>query len=151
MATETVSANERVAIIQECNTLIHRFAERNDARDVDAVAALFVEDAVFIRPTAPDKPVKGREAIREQLRARPPGRMTRHICANTVVTVVGPEEATATSYVLLFTAENAEGAALPVPADPRQLLGAYQDRFVRDRDGIWKFKERVGSLAMSIG
>lgn len=151
MASQSVDALERLLIVQDCTALIARFAERNDARDADALAEMFVEDGVFARPTAPDKPVRGREAIREQFRARPAGRMTRHLCANTVVTVESATQASAHSYVLLFTAAHGEGAPLPVQADGKQLLGAFRDLMVRDGDGVWKFKERLGSLAMAIG
>jgi ketosteroid isomerase-like protein len=147
---EQFTPQERLLIVQECTQLIARFAERNDARDADAVAEMFVEDGVFARPTAPDAPVRGREAIRAQFRARPANKMTRHICANVLVDVLSHTEATSQSYILLFTATLAEGAALPAKADPKQLLGAYHDRIVRDQDGHWKFKERIGSLAMSV-
>jgi ketosteroid isomerase-like protein len=150
MTHEDISPLDRLLIIKECESLIVRFAERNDARDADALAQMFVEDGSFARPTAPDRPIRGREAIREQFRARPANKMTRHICANTVVEVVDRTEATAVSYILLFTATLEDGATLPVKADARKLLGAYRDLIVRDTDGIWKFRERVGSLAMSI-
>ena len=151
MAETQVSALERLLIIQECTQLIARFAERNDARDADALADMFVEDGVFMRPTAPDAPVRGREAIREQFRARPPNKLTRHVCANTVVTVKSTIEATAHSYILLFTATLMDGAVMPVKADAKQLLGAYDDRIVRDADGVWRFRERRGSLSMTVG
>jgi len=83
--------------------------------------------------------------------ARPPGTLTRHDCTNTVVTVLSATEAKAHSYILLFTAPVAEGAVPPVKADTKQLLGAFDDTFVRDSDGSWKFKNRQGSLAMTIG
>ena len=142
---------QRVLIIQACTELINRFAERNDARDADALADMFVEDGMFARPTMPDQPIRGRETIRERFRARPPGTLTRHVCTNTVVTVLSATEARAHSYILLFTAAVAEGAVLPVKADTKQLLGAFDDTFVRDADGAWKFKNRQGSLAMTIG
>jgi uncharacterized protein (TIGR02246 family) len=147
----TISPLEHLLIVQACTALIHRFADRNDARDANALADMFVEDGVFARPTAPDKPVTGREAIRAQFAARPPGKLTRHICSNTIVTVVSASEATAVSTILLYTATLSEGAVLPVKADAKQLLGAYEDRIVRDNDGAWKFKERRGSLAMNVG
>jgi len=150
MTLDDISPLDRLLIVKECESLIARFAERNDARDPDAIAQMFVEDGSFARPTAPDKPVHGREAIREQFRARPANKMTRHICANTIVDVVSGTEAKAVSTIVLYTAPVEEGATLPVKADAKKLLGAYHDRIVRDADGIWKFKERVGSLAMLI-
>lgn len=141
---------QRMLIVQACTELINRFAERNDARDANALADMFVEDGVFARPTMPDQPVRGRETIRERFHARPPGTLTRHVCTNTVVTVLSATEAKAHSYILLFTAPVAEGAVLPVKADAKQLLGAFDDSFVRESDGTWKFKHRQGSLAMTI-
>jgi uncharacterized protein (TIGR02246 family) len=152
---ETVMADidplQRMLIVQACTELIHRFAERNDARDADAVADMFAEDGIFARPTLPDQPIRGRETIRAQFRARPPGKMTRHICVNTVVHVLNASEASARSYILLYTADFPEGAVPPVKADVKQLLGAFDDVLVRDSDGAWKFKHRQGSLAMTIG
>lgn len=149
MPATDVPARERVAIIQECNQLIARFALANDARDADALAEMFVEDGVFIRPTKPDQPYTGREAIREAFRAKPASLVTRHVVANIIVDVVSAAEATAQSYLLLYTAPAPE-TGLP-KADAKQLFGAFDDRIVRDSDGVWKFRERRGSLAMTIG
>ena len=150
MAAE-LTALDRLSIVQECTDLINRFAERNDARDADALAAMFTEDGVFTRPTKPDEPYKGREAIRAGFRAKPAALLTRHIITNVVVTVAGATEARAHSYIQLYTAKLEEGAKLPVPADARQLLGEFNDVFARDADGVWRFKTRTGSLAMTAG
>ena len=145
----TVTPLEHLTIVQECTALIARFAERTDARDSDALADMFVEDGVFRRPTAPDQPIQGREAIRAGFAARPANKMTRHIVTNTVVTVVDDNEATAVSYLILYMATVAEGGGLP-KADAKQLIGAFHDTIVRDAFLTWKFKERRGSLAMSV-
>lgn len=149
MAATGVSVAERLAIIQECNQLLARFALANDARDADTLAEMFVEDGIFIRPTKPDQPYAGREVIREAFRAKPAALVTRHVVANTVVDVVSASEARAQSYLLLYTAPATE-TGLP-KADAKQLFGAFDDRIVRDSDGVWKFRERRGSLAMTIG
>lgn len=143
-----VSTQDRVAIVQECNQLIARFAIANDDRDADALAGMFVEDGIFVRPTKPNEPYKGRETIREAFRAKPASLVTRHIVANTVVDVVSANEAKVHSYLLLYTAP-ATDSGLP-KADPKQLLGAFDDVIVKDGDGVWKFRERRGSLAMTI-
>ena len=140
---------ERLTIISECARLIARFAERSDARDPEALAALFTEDGVFARPTMPDKPYIGRAAILEGFRARPATLLTRHLVTNVIVTPVSAEAATAESYILLYTAQLADGATLPVPANPKQLIGAFRDSMVRE-SGVWKFRERRGSLAMTV-
>ncbi len=84
-------------------------------------------------------------------RAKPANLVTRHVVCNPSVTVLSASEARAESYILLYTARVAEDAKLPVPADAKALLGAFDDRIVRDSDGVWKFKDRKGSLALTIG
>jgi len=150
MATE-MSAAERLSIKQECVDLLFTFAKLNDDRDADGLAELFVTDGVFRRPTLPDQPYVGREAIRAGFVAKPANLLTRHIICNPIITVLNANEARADSYILLYTAAIEPGAKLPVPANPKALLGAFEDKIVRDSDGVWKFKERLGSLAISIG
>ncbi len=67
------------------------------------------------------------------------------------VTVLSANAARADSYILLYTAAIEPAAKLPVPANAKQLFGAFEDVIVRDSDGVWKFKTRNGSLAMTIG
>ena len=116
-----------------CERLIVDYAASNDAGDWAAVAAFYVADGRMSRPTAPDAFIDGRAAILAAFTARPP-RRTRHICANIRVTLTGPDTATATSQILLFTA-----------SDAPPLVGSYADRMVRTADG-WRFAERCGSL-----
>lgn len=84
------------------------------------------------RPTAPDVPIQGREAILAAFAARPP-RRTRHVCSNVVVEVESPTNARGTSAMVLFT------------ADGPPLAGSFHDRFALTDDG-WRFAERRGSL-----
>ncbi|MEI9988718.1 MAG: nuclear transport factor 2 family protein [Rhizomicrobium sp.] len=149
--TDALSPLDRLAITQTCIDLLYRFAKLNDDREADALAELFVADGVFRRPTLPDQPYEGREAIRAGFRAKPANLLTRHVICNPVITVLSANAARADSYILLYTAAIEPGAKLPVPANPKQLLGAFEDVIVRDTDGVWKFKTRNGSLAMTIG
>ncbi|MEI9885879.1 MAG: nuclear transport factor 2 family protein [Rhizomicrobium sp.] len=151
MTTGELSTLDRMAITQGCIDLIYRFALKNDARDYDALAEMFVADGVFRRPSLPDVPYEGREAIRAGFRARPASLLTRHIVCNPTVSVLSATEARAESYILLYSATVAEDTKLPVPAAAKALLGAFDDRMVRDGDGVWKFKARNGSLAMTLG
>ena len=111
---------------------IRRFAMLNDAHDHDGIAALFTVDGRFSRPTEPDAPVIGRDAIRSFFRDRPK-RTTRHVMANTVVTRIGADRAAAHSYVVLYL-------------DTQVLVGDFHDAFGLE-DGQWLFTERRGSLA----
>ncbi len=143
-----LSLIERAAIAWECERLIHLSAMLNDAGDFHAVAALFVEDAAYARPAAPDVLIRGRDKILEGYLARPP-RYTRHLITSVVITVDDEDHASGHSYLTLHTGMPGEGPAGGV-ADPAYLVGDFHDRFVR-RDGIWKFSERRGSMAMKVG
>lgn len=111
---------------------IRRFAMLNDAHDADGLAAMFTRDGSFARPTEPDAPVVGRDAIHAFFRDRPQ-RVTRHVMANTLVEIVSQTEARAHSYVMLYMAD-------------KTLIGDFHDR-LEQHDGQWLFAERRGSLA----
>ena len=132
-AAELLAADRR-AIEWDCARLVSLYAQLNDAARWEEVAALYAADGLMTRPTAPDAPIVGREAILAAFRARPP-RVTRHICSNIVVTVESASRARGTSAMLLFTA-----------ADAPPLVGEFEDVFVLTGDG-WRFAERRGSVA----
>lgn len=123
---------DRRAIEHDCARLIALYANLNDEARWDEVAALYAEDGVMVRPTAPDSPVVGHQAILDAFKARPP-RVTRHVCSNVVIDVEGPATARGTSATLLFTGEGAP------------LVGSFHDRFCLTAQG-WRFAERRGSL-----
>lgn len=127
-----MNADDRRAAEADCARLIALYANLNDEARWDEVAALYAEDGVMFRPTAPDAPVAGREAILAAFKSRPP-RTTRHVCSNVVVDVESETTARGTSAMLLFTGEGAP------------LVGSFHDLFVLTGDG-WRFAERRGSL-----
>jgi SnoaL-like domain len=128
-----VTEDEHRAIEADCAKLIARYANANDLARWDEVVALYVEDGVMVRPTAPDAPLQGRSAILAAFQGRPP-RRTRHVCSNVVITVDGPDSASGVSAMILFQ------------PDAAPLAGSFHDRFVRTAEG-WRFAERRGSLA----
>ncbi|WP_372391670.1 nuclear transport factor 2 family protein [Xanthomonas sp. NCPPB 3582] len=140
--------HEDASIIIACEQLIRRFALYNDRHDHEGLAALFTADGVFARPSAPDAPVQGREAILQAFRARPP-RTTCHLMLNTLVTIRSPILAHAHSNVLLYTASETS-AAPPWAAQSPALLGRFDDVLVFDQER-WLFKQRLGSLLLQIG
>ncbi|NLR71602.1 nuclear transport factor 2 family protein [Novosphingobium sp. ERN07] len=127
-----MTADERRAAEADCARLVALYANLNDEARWDEVAALYAEDGVMFRPTAPDAGVEGRDAILAAFKARPP-RKTRHVCSNVVIDVESPTTARGTSAMLLFT------------GDPAPLVGSFHDQFVLTADG-WRFAERRGSL-----
>lgn len=128
-----MTADERRAIEADCTRLIALYANRNDAADWEGVVALYAEDGLMARPTAPDAPIVGRAAILAAFQARPP-RKTRHVCSNVVIDVLSATEATGESAMVLFQPEGAP------------LAGSFHDRFVLTGEG-WRFAERRGSLS----
>lgn len=128
-----MTPEERRAIEWECARLIAHYANLNDAGRWEDVAALFAEDGVMTRPSAPDSPIRGRQTILDALRARPP-RVTRHFCSNIVIHVDAADEARGESAMLLFT----EGTS--------PLVGSFDDQFVLTDQG-WRFAARHGRLS----
>lgn len=119
--------------------LIHQFIRLNDAGDYEALVALFTPDGRFARPTTPDQPIIGRDAILAAFKARPP-RVTRHLAANIEITLQDGQTARASSQIILFTS--------PVAGGPVSLLvGGFEDELVRQDEG-WLFQSRQGSLLM---
>ena len=134
---------DRELIEHACIRLINHYANLNDAQDWDAVAQLYTDDAVMLRPSGGD-PVVGRAAILAGFKARPP-RAQRHVIANTVVDVEGPATARAFSAILLFQGDPAPEGELPVMSANSPLVGWYRDKLALTPQG-WKFSERVGGL-----
>ncbi len=137
--------DERRAIEWDCTKLINRYTLLNDAADWDAVAALYTEDGQMARPSAPDKPIIGRDTILATFKSRP-ARAARHVVSNIVVDVVSETEATAMSIIVLYQGNaSSEDGGLPVRDPKGPLIGTYTDKLRKTAQG-WKFAERVGGL-----
>ena len=134
---EALTADTRRAIEWDCATLINLYATLNDAARWAEVAALYTEDGSMTRPSAPNVPIIGRDAILAAFESRP-ARTTQHITANIVVTALDADTAAATSAMLLFTA-----------ADAPPLVGGFTDRLRRVPGEGWRFVERRGSLTFA--
>lgn len=132
---EGLAEDARRAIEWDCARMINLYATLNDAARWAEVAALYTEDGSMTRPSAPDAPIVGRDAILAAFESRP-ARTTRHITANIVVKALDADTATATSAMLLFTA-----------ADAPPLVGGFSDRLRRVPGEGWRFAERRGSLS----
>ena len=134
--------DERRGIEADCERLIKRYVNLNDAQDWPAVAALYTEDAVFRRPSGGEA-IVGRDAILASFLARP-RRVQRHVIANVVVEVDDADHARSFCAILLYQGEPvAEG--LPVMSPNSPLVGWFRDKLVRTSED-WRFAERVGGL-----
>lgn len=133
-----MSPEARLAIEAECARLINLYARLNDEARWEEAVALYAEDGLMTRPTAPDAPIVGRAALLAAFQSRPL-RTSQHVCANIVVTVESETKASAHSAILLFTGKDAP-----------PLIGTYLDRFVLTKEG-WRFAERRGALTFPAG
>jgi uncharacterized protein (TIGR02246 family) len=139
---ETVmEAMARVLIVQACQEVVLRAAACVDAGDATALAALFTEDAVLVRPGA--EPLVGRTAIHATYAQRPAERITRHLVSNMLVDIESPKQARVRSCVLLWTGSksDAEGPNGRV-AHARQLVGEFDDQLQQDAQGAWLIRHR---------
>lgn len=144
-----LSAEARRAIAWECQQLSIRAFNLVDARAFEALGRLYTEDAVFVRPTAPDDPIEGREAILASYAARPADRLTRHVCANFQVDVSGPDRASSFYLVVLYTGDRTKPAPrIGALADPSQLVGEFRDEYVLTDDG-WRIAKRIGTISLA--
>jgi hypothetical protein len=136
--------DERRAIEADCERLIRRYVNLNDAQDWHAVAGLYTENARFARPSKPGEFIEGRAAILAAFLARPP-RAQRHVIANTVIEVEGPAIARAFSVIVLYQGDPVGEGELPAMSADSPIVGTFTDRLVLTEDG-WRFAERIGGL-----
>ncbi len=133
---------DRLVAEQEIAKLIKRFGLLNDSADWASVAALFTQDAKFVRPAGGDA-LMGRDAIRAAFESRPP-RKSCHLITNIIVDVTSADEASARSTLVLYAAP-----AGAMDAGSPALIGGFNDRLVRTADG-WRFAERAGFLDLKV-
>ena len=113
-----------------CERLVLDFAYFSDRRDYESLADLFVTDGAMIRPSG--DPLIGREAIIESYQSRGAGRITRHVCTNIRITL---------------ESANRPEAHFGIKADARQLIGEFEDEFVRTTEG-WRIESRRARFVM---
>lgn len=132
-----------------CRRLVLQAAAHADAHEPERLAELFTPDGVLTRPNA--EPLQGRDAIRDAYRQRPAQRITRHLVTNTRVEVRSPTEASASSYVLLWAGESGPARGpFGHPAQPRQLVGEFDDRFILTPEG-WRIAQRIARFVLHCG
>lgn len=122
---------------QAIAALVHTYAERIDAGDLEGVARLFV-DATFrsTRGNAYHGPEALLAVLRRLVILHEGSPRTRHVITNLSIAVdEAADTATGRAYYTVFQA---------TPSLPLQpiLVGRYEDRFARTR-GTWRFTERL--------
>ncbi|KQX78549.1 MULTISPECIES: nuclear transport factor 2 family protein [unclassified Streptomyces] len=105
--------------------------QAQDAGRTDDVVALYTPDAVLELPGT--DPLQGHDALRAAFKGWAPTRPQLHLVTNTVVTALGPDEATAASDVA-FLQRGESGWAV-------QVVGHYDDT-LRRVGGTWLLRRR---------
>jgi hypothetical protein len=131
------------SIQQACTELVSRYAYLNDERRFEELAALFTEDALLYRPSAPDQAIEGREAILASFRKRTPDTMTFHVCSDILIEVQDAHRAQGRSRILLLSATRPAHGTAPPAGTP--MPGVFNDLFALTDDG-WRFAQRRGSF-----
>ncbi len=139
-----LTETEVLSVESACHALCLDYCEVVDAQDYSRLREIFAQDAVFARPTAPQNPLCGVENIVASFEARPRARVTQHFVTNIRVRIESPTAATGSCRILLYMSDVAEPETTEGrQAVPKQLIGVYQDRYVRTKDG-WRIAERRG-------
>jgi uncharacterized protein (TIGR02246 family) len=135
-------------IERACLRVVVDSATFNDRKDWRALAALYTDDGVVVRPNG--QRLEGRAAIEAAYAAGSPDRVTRHLCSNMRVEVDGPDAARVTTAVLIVSGSRSDDpdVAFGVVPSERHVVGEFADRLVRTEDG-WLIAERRASLTMT--
>jgi ketosteroid isomerase-like protein len=139
-----------ISIERACERLVLDFAYFSDRAQYDALAALFTPDGTMMRPAGDT--LVGRDAILKSYQARPAGRMTRHFCTNIRITVDSLDRAHGLTYAVVYSADAVRPpeAHFGIKADPRHLVGEFEDEFVRTEEG-WRIASRRARFVMNSG
>lgn len=125
---------------REIENLLHTYAERIDAGDLEGVAELFTHGRIAPSPDAPDDAcIVGRDAVlalyRASTRIYEDGiPHTKHVTSNSIIEVEG-DAGSARSYFTVFQQVD------DFPLQPI-ISGRYQDTFQRI-EGRWWFGRRT--------
>jgi len=144
--TSLLSNAERFEIERACERLVHAYARALDLGDMGAAADMFAEQGSFARPMTPDQVILGREAIRAALLTRPKTLLTKHLCTNVMIDVLGRDEAQGVSCLTMISTTPGNAVAPFVSGGP-VYFGEFNDQFVREQ-GEWRFQGRRGSIQM---
>jgi ketosteroid isomerase-like protein len=143
-----MNETETLLIERACERLVIDSATYNDQRAWAALAALYTDDGVVVRPNG--QRLEGRAAIEAAYAAGPPTRVTRHLCANLRVHVDSADTAHAVTVVMIVSGTRSDDPDVTFGVLPNEhhLVGEFADTFVRTPEG-WKIKERRASMVMN--
>ena len=138
---------ERLVIERACERLVLDFVDANDRQEYPALVALFTPKGTITRPSG--GALIGHAAILESYQSRSDAYITRHICTNIRITVESEDRARGLTYALVYSAvaRRPPEAHFGIKAEPRHLIGEFEDVFVRTPEG-WRFSARRARFVM---
>jgi ketosteroid isomerase-like protein len=145
--SSVLSSLERLEIESACQRLVYEYLRALDGSDWDRLANCFVDDGTLTRPMQPEQVLQGREAIRDSMKGRPKGLITRHLATNVLIDVASRDVATGVTTLVMIGCTPADTARPPFESGGPLYFGEFRDRFARD-GGQWRFLERRGSIAI---
>jgi len=139
-----------ISIERACERLVLDFAYYSDRQEYEALAALFTRDGTMVRPTGDS--LAGRDAILKAYQSRGAGRITRHVCTNIRIVVDSVDRARGLTYAVVYAANANQPpeAHFGIRMEPRQLVGEFEDEFVRTDEG-WRIASRRARFVMNSG
>jgi hypothetical protein len=139
---------QRAAIQWECQQHLNKVTNLTDQRAWEQLAMCYTEDAVLARPSDPNNPIVGRDAILASFKARPP-RTTAHLLGNSTFEISEPTQVKVISRVWLASGPKGE-TEVTVTSDSQLLIGTFVDQLVFF-DGEWFTQRRDGSIELKFG
>lgn len=121
--------------VRAIEQLLRVYARLNDAARWHEVAKLFTADATFARPSDPDRPIVGRDAILRAFLARPATPARRHLIADPEVALLDRDTARSRCHAVLLV-DHGDGTGTI-------SVGGFDDELERTPDG-WRFCSRAG-------
>jgi DNA-binding transcriptional LysR family regulator len=134
-----VDADERRRIEHDCRNLVMAVAQHGDHLRLADAAAQFAEDGTWQRG---GKAWQGREAVAASYAVLPATQVTRHMSANSLITILDPDHAEGVTYYVAYHHDpGTPDPTFPLPFDEPFSLGEWHDRFVRTAEG-WRISHR---------
>ncbi|NIY69425.1 nuclear transport factor 2 family protein [Streptomyces malaysiensis] len=138
----------RILVTQNCERLINEFAWHLDQGSPSSdIAALFTEDGVWELPTHGLR-AEGRAELARYFGSFSAQIVSRRLCTNIMVDVLGPDDARGTSYFTTFRIDGPPAAGGPPPPPPVTQVGYYSDTF-RRVNGKWHIARRSTAVTFA--
>jgi uncharacterized protein (TIGR02246 family) len=125
-----------------CERLLVRLFHCLDARDYEAVAACFTEDALWLRQ---GKELRGPTQVLEALQQRTATIHVHHLLTNIDVRLIGKNQAKSIAYMMVYRSDTGRPPQFPIKAAGPELVAVCTAEYRRGSEG-W----RVTGLATVI-